>query len=224
MYVKVVFISLSIVSGISLAQTDAAAPAQPAQQAPAAPSQQQAPAANQTAPAQTQQAPPTELPAQDGGTEATTIQQVPMTIPVPIPIPQSAPAPAPAQPQAVNPGGQMYTPNLPSPNVIDTNENAPPPSATITIPRNAPMPELSASEKQAQAMRARDDRLRELIRTKIYRDNASFAKTVTINVTGGKVLLQGQVLNNQDKLFIERTAKKEAGDTNVTNQLITTTE
>lgn len=217
---KPVLIILFLISNPVSAQTDAAAPAQPTQQAPAA---EQAPAADQAAPAKAQQSAPAETAPAEGGTEATTIQQVPMTIPVPIPIPQGAPQPAQPQ-QAVNPGGQMYTPNLPSPNVIDTNENAPPPSATITIPRNPPTPELSASERQAQAMRAQDDRLRELIRTKIYRDNAGFAKTVTINVTGGKVLLQGQVLNNQDKLLIERTAKKEAGDTNVTNQLITIEE
>lgn len=220
MHYSSVFISLLILTTSQSFAQDEVEPAPPAQSAP----DQPAASVDQNAPAQTQQQ-PVDMPVQDAGNEAVTIQQVPMTIPVPIPIPQGgAPASAPTPSQATSPGGQLYTPNLPSPNVIDTNENSPPPSATITIPRNAPVPELTESEKKAQALRARDDRLENLIRTKIYQDNASFAKTVTIDVTGGKVLLQGQVLDSQDKLLIERTAKKEAGATNVINQLVTIKE
>ena len=113
--------------------------------------------------------------------------------------------------------GPVYIPNLPD--TPEQNQEAV--SATITFPRNPPAPKLSQQEQRTQAQEDKDRRLRYRIEDKIYIYSGGYAKTVRISSQNGKVVLKGEVPSVQDKIFIEKTAKAEAGPNNVVNELQT---
>lgn len=99
--------------------------------------------------------------------------------------------------------------------------NAPPTSVTISIPYNAPAPALTEKEKKRALQEEKDHALANRIRNRIYQYSGGYAKTVDIVTQNGKVTLKGEVPEQTDRLYIERTARAEAGADNVKNELKT---